>query len=205
MEPPRGSATNSSIVRSSGSASSTMYGFIAAARRAASRLRAARLGERRLGQQPGLEQLPVGRPGQCGSRASRSARGGRGRRCRPRGRPRPAAERDEPLDLEQAQALAERLAAHAVLLEHRRFGREPVAGSQLPDDDVVYDVAGHRSEVLSGRVRPPLGSMAMQLRPAELTASAAVGVRHRRQATRSSQAGRRNHREDLAHGSAASA
>ena len=86
----------------------------------------------------------------CGSRASTCARGVRGRPCRPPGHHRYPVGSRSALHLEQAETLAKGLAAHAVLLEHHRLRHGPVAGSQLPDDDVVHDVACHRLRRLQG-------------------------------------------------------
>ena len=60
----------------------------------------------------------------------------------------PSADRDQPLDFEQAQTLPEGFAADTVLDEHRGLGRQPVALRQALGDDVIDDVPRRRPRLL---------------------------------------------------------
>ena len=61
----------------------------------------------------------------------------------------------DPLRLEQAQRLAQRLATDAVLLDHLRLERQPVARLQAVFDDVPHDREGDHLRRLPHRTWHP--------------------------------------------------
>ena len=107
-------------------------------------------GAQRLEQHLRLEQLPVRRGPkvevQRGCPGQVRRLDGSDRRPATRARLEP----DKALDLQQPERLAQRRAAHPVLLAHRRLEGQAVARSQTLGHDVVHDLPGHSLGRLDG-------------------------------------------------------
>jgi hypothetical protein len=109
------------------------------------------LGLEPLGDHPGVEELAVRGAGHVVVERRRTPQRGRVDVAHHRAASGPPPKGDEALDLEQPQSLAERLAGHAVLPDHRRFMRQAVARRQTLAHDVADDVTRH---ALGGLQRP---------------------------------------------------
>jgi len=115
-------------------------------------------GEDGLGQYPGFPQFAVGGAGEVVVERRHPTEVGGVDGTDDRTATGTAADRDQALHLEQAQRLAQGLPADAVVLQHRRLGRQVVAFVEAVDHDVVDDVAGDalgRLERAQRRARRP--------------------------------------------------
>jgi hypothetical protein len=80
---------------------------------------------------------------------------GRVERARRRATPRAGLEHDEAVDLEDAQRLAQRTAAHPEALEHRALRRQGRARLEVVASDVLHDLPRDGLGYLLGALRHP--------------------------------------------------
>jgi hypothetical protein len=100
------------------------------------------VGGQRLEHPPRFQELLVRGAGQLEVERHRAGQVHRRRRADDRPASRPAPDADDPLRLEQAQRLAQRLPADAVLLDHLGLEWQPVPRLQAVLDDVAGDGEG---------------------------------------------------------------
>ena len=115
------------------------------------------LGEDRLERGPGVEQLGVGRAAEVEVQRGGAREVARVEGSDERTAAGAALDVDDALDLEQAQRLAQRLAADLVPYEHLGLGQESVTDADAAREDVVDDAGGRGLGGLRGSAPRVLG------------------------------------------------